>query len=161
MYLPDDNEGKGAAVVCQAHRVSRHSLNTQSWQTETGKAESCTWVVCKKLHCLTHTWVHGGHRTEWLGWAKEVLKKHGSKKNTGFISLNMKLALTCRQMWIPLIYLIMGCEHKYYFMRAVLWVHTMWLYLENGACPCEAGDSTGTYLSWKAAVVCERDIGLS
>lgn len=84
MYLPDDNEGKGAAVVCQAHRVSRHSLNTQSWQTETGKAESCTWVVCKKLHCLTHTWVHGGHRTEWLGWAKEVLKKHGSKKKHWF-----------------------------------------------------------------------------
>lgn len=30
MYLPDDNEGKGAAVVCWAHHVSRHSLNTST-----------------------------------------------------------------------------------------------------------------------------------
>lgn len=82
MYLPDGNEVKGAAIVCQARHVFLHSLNTYFhcdalkavviWQT--GKATSCVGVVCEELHRLVHTGCKQGTGESGQDVQKKVLK---------------------------------------------------------------------------------------
>lgn len=77
MYLPDSNEGKGAAIVCRACHVFQHSLNTYFhcnalkaaaiWQTETEKATSCVFS-CVQGASRSHLHkVQGGHRVAQMG----------------------------------------------------------------------------------------------
>lgn len=84
MYLPDGNEVKGAAVVCRACHVFRHSLNTYFhcnalkaaviWQMETGKTMSYVGVVCEELHRLVHTGRKQGTGESGQDVQKKVLK---------------------------------------------------------------------------------------
>lgn len=77
------NEVKGAAIVCRAHHVFRHSLNTYFhcnalkaaviWQTETGKATCFAGVVCEELHHLLHMRCERG-TGEWADVQRKVLK---------------------------------------------------------------------------------------
>lgn len=78
------NEVKGAAIVCRACHVFRHSLNTYFhcnalkaaviWQTQTGKATCFAGVVCEELHHLLHTGCKRGTGESGQDVQRNVLK---------------------------------------------------------------------------------------